>query len=61
MQKAGQGGVAAIKEVLDRVDGKTLPGAAESDDGPTRVNLIQNDSGRPQGLARSPCGTLRLR
>ena len=60
MQKAGQG-VAAIKEVVDRIDGKTLPGAPESHDGPTRVNLIQNDSGRPQGLARSPCGTLRLR
>ena len=39
VQKAGQGDVSAIKEVLDRIDGKTLPGAAESDDGPIRVNV----------------------
>jgi len=38
-KKAGQGDVSAIKEVLDRIDGKTLPGASESDDGPTKVNV----------------------
>ena len=37
VQKAGQGDVSAIKEVLDRIDGKTLPGAPQSDDGPTKV------------------------
>jgi hypothetical protein len=45
--------------MFDRIDGKTLPGAPESDEGP--IDLIQNNSGRPQGLARSPCGTLELR
>ena len=45
VQKAGQGDVSAIKEVLDRIDGKTLPGAPESDDGPTRVNV---GWGKPQ-------------
>ena len=30
VRKAGQGDVAAIKEVLDRIDGKTLPGADET-------------------------------
>ena len=39
VNKAAQGDVSAIKEVLDRIDGKTLPGAPESDDGPTRVNV----------------------
>jgi hypothetical protein len=29
VRKAGPGDVAAIKEVLDRIDGKTLPGAPE--------------------------------
>jgi hypothetical protein len=32
VRKAAQGDVAAIKEVLERIDGKTLPGASESDD-----------------------------
>jgi hypothetical protein len=32
VRKAVQGDVGAIKEVLDRIDGKTLPGASESDD-----------------------------
>ena len=39
VNKAGQGDVAAIKEVLDRIDGKTLPGAPETDNRPTRVNV----------------------
>ena len=39
VQNAGQGDVAAIKEVLDRIDGKTLPGARETDNRPTRVNV----------------------
>jgi hypothetical protein len=38
VQKAAQGDVSA-KEVLDRIDGKTLPGAAENDDGPSQVNV----------------------
>jgi len=39
VQKAGRGDVSAIKEVLDRIDGKTPLGAPESDDGPTNVNV----------------------
>jgi hypothetical protein len=39
VNKAAQGDVSAIKEVLDRIDGKTLPGAPESDDRPTNVNV----------------------
>jgi hypothetical protein len=39
VNKAAQGDVSAIKEVLDRIDGKTAAGATESDDGPTRVNV----------------------
>jgi hypothetical protein len=38
-QKAAQGDVSAIKEALDRIDGKSLPGAPESDDRPTHVNV----------------------
>jgi hypothetical protein len=40
VQKAGQGDIVAIKEVLDRIDGKTLPGAPESDDGPTKLKCL---------------------
>jgi hypothetical protein len=38
-QKAAQGDVSAIKEALDRIDGKSLLGAPESDDRPTHVNV----------------------
>jgi hypothetical protein len=34
VRKAGQGDVAAIKEVLDRIDGKTLPGVPDADETP---------------------------
>jgi hypothetical protein len=39
VNKAAQGDVTAIKEVLDRIDGKSLPGAPETDDGPRQVNI----------------------
>jgi hypothetical protein len=39
VQKAGQGDVSAIKEVLDRIDGKTAAPAPETDDGPSQVNV----------------------
>jgi hypothetical protein len=39
VQKAAQSDVSAIKEVLDRIDGKTLPAAPETDDRPARVNV----------------------
>jgi hypothetical protein len=39
VNNAAQGDVTAIKEVLDRIDGKTLPGAPEADEGPRQVNL----------------------
>jgi hypothetical protein len=39
VNKMAQGDVSAIKEVLDRIDGKTLPGAPENYDGPTRVDV----------------------
>ena len=35
VNKAAQGDVSAIKQVLDRIDGKTVAGGSESDDGPT--------------------------
>jgi hypothetical protein len=39
VNKAAQGDVSAIKEALDRIDGKSLPGAPESDDRPALVNM----------------------
>jgi hypothetical protein len=38
-QKAAQGNLSAVKEALDRIDGKSLPGAPESDDRPALVNV----------------------
>jgi hypothetical protein len=38
-QTRPQGDVQAIKEVLDRIDGKTLAPAPSADDGPRQVNL----------------------
>jgi len=38
-QKAAQGDMSAIKEGLDRIEDKTLPGAPESDDRPTHVSV----------------------
>jgi hypothetical protein len=34
VKKAAQGDVTAIKEVLDRIDGKTLPGVPDADETP---------------------------
>jgi hypothetical protein len=39
VQKAGQGDVAAIKEVLDRIDGKTIAAVPETEDRVTKVNM----------------------
>jgi hypothetical protein len=39
VNKAAQGDVTAIKEVLDRIDGKSLPGVPEVDEGPRQVNI----------------------
>jgi hypothetical protein len=39
VQKAGQGDVSAIKEVLDRIDGRTPPGVADGDSVPSHVNF----------------------
>jgi hypothetical protein len=39
VNKAALGDVTAIKEVLDRIDGKSLPGVLEVDDGPRQVNI----------------------
>jgi hypothetical protein len=39
VQKAGQGDVSAIKEVFDRVDGKTVAPAPDADDRPAQVNV----------------------
>ena len=40
VNKAAQGDVTAIKEVLDRVDGKSLPGAPDADEGPRQINVM---------------------
>jgi hypothetical protein len=39
VQKAAQGDISAIKEVLDRIDGKTVAAAPDGDDLPTRLNV----------------------
>jgi hypothetical protein len=39
VQKAGQGDVSAIRQVLDRIDGKTVAPPPESGDRPSRVNV----------------------
>ena len=39
VQKAGQGDVTAMKEVLDRVDDKTIAPPPDADDRPTKVNV----------------------
>jgi hypothetical protein len=39
VQKAGLGDVSAIREVLDRVCGKTVAAAPDGDDRPTHVNV----------------------
>jgi hypothetical protein len=39
VNKAAQGDVTAIKEVLDRIDGKSLAGVPEADEGPRQVNI----------------------
>ena len=39
VQKAGQGDVSAIREVLDRIDGKTVAPPPEGDDRPFQVNV----------------------
>ena len=47
VNKAAQGDVSAIKQVLDRIDGNILPGAPENDDGPTRVNVSSGSRNDP--------------
>src|SRR5882724_8701023 len=44
VSKAAQGDVSAIKEVLDRIDGKTLPRAPESDDGSDQGERLMGEA-----------------
>ena len=37
--KAAAGDIQAIKEVLDRIDGKSVPGPADAEQGPRQVNI----------------------
>jgi hypothetical protein len=39
VNKMAQCDVSAIKEVIDRIDGKIMPGTPENYDDPTRVNV----------------------
>ncbi len=39
VDKAVEGDIQAIKEVLDRIDGKTAAGSDDSDQGPRQVNI----------------------
>ncbi len=44
VDKATEGDIQAIKEVLDRIDGKSVPGADDADQGPGQVNIRWKDS-----------------
>ncbi len=49
LDKAGQGDMTAIKEIFDRMDGKTAPGAT-TDDGPRKVS----SNGKTRRIGRLP-------
>ena len=39
VDKVAEGDIQAIKEVLDRIDGKSVPGAGDAEQGPQQVNI----------------------
>jgi hypothetical protein len=51
VRKAAEGDIQAIKEVLDRIDGKTVPGPADAEQGPRQVSIRWKDA--PSSSAES--------
>ena len=45
--KAAEGDIQAIKEVLDRIDGKTVPGPDDAERGPRQVSIRWKDAPSP--------------
>ena len=44
VDKAADGDIQAIKEVLDRIDGKSVPGPGDAEQGPQQVNIQWKDA-----------------
>jgi hypothetical protein len=44
VDKAAEGDIQAIKEVLDRIDGKSVPGPGDAEQGPRQVNIRWKNS-----------------
>jgi hypothetical protein len=61
VEKAADGDIQAIKEVLDRTDGKSLPGVADTEAGPTKRTVEWKDhpslSTIGRGINSSPSTT----
>lgn len=61
VEKAADGDIQAIKEVLDRTDGKSLPGVADTDAGPVKRTVEWKDhpllSTIARGINSSPSTT----
>lgn len=59
--KAADGDIQAIKEILDRIDGKSLPGVADTDAGPVKRTVEWKDhpllSTIGRGINSSPSTT----
>jgi len=51
VDKAVEGDIQAIKEVLDRIDGKSVPGAGDAGQGPRQVNIRWKNSGTSSAVA----------
>ena len=52
VHKAAEGNMQAIKEVLDRIDGKSVPGPDDAEQGPRQVTIRWKDSDRPSTSSR---------
>jgi len=44
VDRAAEGDIQAIKEVLDRIDGKSVPGPGDAEQGPQQVNIQWKDA-----------------
>jgi len=51
VDKAAEGDIQAIKEVLDRIDGKSAPGPGEAEQGPRQVSIRWKDPTRSSAVA----------
>jgi hypothetical protein len=56
VDKAAEGDIQAIKEVLDRIDGKSAPGPGDAEQGPRQVSIQWNDPAPPSTV--SPAGNI---